>query len=157
MPFNRRKFIGSSLAAVYLAAAPFGAFAATHRKLSILFLGGTGQHNDELTLCGDRARIELAMQFAERALQALLVHFRKLPAYERLPLGPKYRDHIGETVCYPVHGLVDDQRAALGIESLQPLAAASRPRRREAFKAKPVGGYACGGQSCRYRTRARYR
>jgi 2'-hydroxyisoflavone reductase len=42
MPFTRRKFIGSSLAAASLAAAPFGAFGSAHRKLTILFLGGTG-------------------------------------------------------------------------------------------------------------------
>jgi 2'-hydroxyisoflavone reductase len=42
MPFNRREFIGSSLAAVSLAALPFGAFGAAPRKLRILFLGGTG-------------------------------------------------------------------------------------------------------------------
>jgi 2'-hydroxyisoflavone reductase len=42
MPFNRREFIGSSLAAVSLAALPFGAFGAAPRKLQILFLGGTG-------------------------------------------------------------------------------------------------------------------
>lgn len=42
MPFNRREFIGSSLAAAALAAAPVGAFAAAPRKLHILFLGGTG-------------------------------------------------------------------------------------------------------------------
>jgi 2'-hydroxyisoflavone reductase len=42
MPFNRRKFIGSSLAAVSMAAAPLGTFAAARRKLKILFLGGTG-------------------------------------------------------------------------------------------------------------------
>ena len=42
MPFNRREFIGSSLAAVSFAALPFGAFGAAPRKLRILFLGGTG-------------------------------------------------------------------------------------------------------------------
>ena len=42
MPCNRREFIGSSISAVSLAAAPFGAFGAANRKLRILFLGGTG-------------------------------------------------------------------------------------------------------------------
>lgn len=42
MPFDRREFIGWSLAAVSLATAPFGAFGAAHRTLRILFLGGTG-------------------------------------------------------------------------------------------------------------------
>ena len=42
MSFNRRKFIGASLAAYALAMAPLGAFGAAQRKLRILFLGGTG-------------------------------------------------------------------------------------------------------------------
>lgn len=42
MPFNRRDFIGASLAAMSLAAAPQGAVRAADRKLRILFLGGTG-------------------------------------------------------------------------------------------------------------------
>ena len=42
MPFNRREFIGSSISAASLAAAPFSAFGAAHGKLSIWFLGGTG-------------------------------------------------------------------------------------------------------------------
>ena len=42
MATSRREFIGASLAALSLAAAPPGAFGAAGRKLKILFLGGTG-------------------------------------------------------------------------------------------------------------------
>ena len=42
MPFNRRYFVGASLAAMSLAAAPLAAVRAANRKLRILFLGGTG-------------------------------------------------------------------------------------------------------------------
>ena len=42
MPFSRREFIGTSLAALSLASAPLGMAAASDRKLKILFLGGTG-------------------------------------------------------------------------------------------------------------------
>lgn len=42
MPFNRRDFIGASLAAMSLASLHLGAVRAAERKLRILFLGGTG-------------------------------------------------------------------------------------------------------------------
>ena len=42
MRFNRRDFIGASLAAASLAAAPWAAAGTADRKLRILFLGGTG-------------------------------------------------------------------------------------------------------------------
>jgi len=42
MGFNRRDFIGASLAAASLAAAPWAAARTADRKLRILFLGGTG-------------------------------------------------------------------------------------------------------------------
>jgi 2'-hydroxyisoflavone reductase len=42
MVFNRRDFIGASLAAMSLASAPLAAVRAADRKLRILFLGGTG-------------------------------------------------------------------------------------------------------------------
>lgn len=42
MPLNRRDFIGGSLAAASLAAAPWAGAGTADRKLRILFLGGTG-------------------------------------------------------------------------------------------------------------------
>ncbi len=42
MAFNRRDFIGASLAAMSFAVAPLAAVRAADRKLRILFLGGTG-------------------------------------------------------------------------------------------------------------------
>lgn len=42
MSFNRRDFIGASLAAMSLASAPLAAARAAGKKLRILFLGGTG-------------------------------------------------------------------------------------------------------------------
>ncbi len=42
MAFNRRDFIGASLAAMSLASAPLAVARAADRKLKILFLGGTG-------------------------------------------------------------------------------------------------------------------